>query len=256
MLFDLTGKVALITGSSKGIGKSIAEQMALFGAKVVVSSRKADICDMVAAEINNTVKDQPGEAVAIPCNISSKEQLQSLVDQTRQHYGQIDVLICNAAVNPYYGGSADIPDSAFEKILDCNIRSNHWLCQMVLPEMVDRKDGVVIVVSSVAGFRGSEFLGTYAISKAADLALVRNLAVEYGPYNIRTNAICPGLVRTNFARALWENEEMLKQRNDRVPLGRIGEPEEIAGAAVFLASDAGKYMIGQYMILDGGEMLV
>jgi len=256
MIFNLTGKVALITGSSKGIGKAIAEQMAEFGAKVVISSRKADICDTVAAEINEKMKDQPGEAVAIPCNISSKEQLQSLVDQTRERFGKIDVLICNAAVNPFYGSSADIPDSAFEKILDCNIKSNHWLCQMVLPEMVDRKDGVVIIVSSVAGFRGSPTLGTYAISKAADLAIVRNLAIEYGPHNIRTNAICPGLVRTNFARALWENEENLKKRNEGVPLRRIGEPEEIAGAAVFLASDAGKYMIGQYLILDGGEMLV
>ena len=256
MIFDLTGKVALITGSSKGIGKAIAEQMALFGARVVISSRKADICDTVAAEINEKTKNQVGEAVSIPCNISSKEQLQTLVDKTREHYDKIDVLICNAAVNPFFGSSADIPDSAFEKILDCNIKSNHWLCQMVMPEMVDRKDGVVIIVSSVGGFRGSSNLGTYAISKAADLAMVRNLAIEYGPYNIRTNAICPGLIRTNFARALWEDEETLKQRNERVPLGRIGEPEEVAGAAVFMASDAGKYMTGQYIILDGGEMLV
>lgn len=254
MIFDLSGRVALITGSSKGIGKAIAEQMAFFGSKVIISSRKGDACEAVAAKINETVKDGPGEAAAIACNISHKDQLQHLVDQTRKTFGRIDILVCNAAVNPFYGPSAKIPDSAFEKVLDCNIKSNHWMCQMVLPEMVERKNGVVIIISSVAGFQGSENLGTYAISKAADLALVRNLAVEYGPHNIRANAICPGVIRTDFSRALWENEEVLKAREQEVPLGRIGEPEDIAGAAVFLASDAGKFMTGQSMIIDGGVL--
>jgi NAD(P)-dependent dehydrogenase (short-subunit alcohol dehydrogenase family) len=252
-IFDLTGKVAIVTGSTKGIGKSIAEQMALQGAKVVVSSRKADVCESVAAEINELVKDGAGSAIAIPCHIGDKDQLQSLVDQTREQLGQIDILVCNAAVNPFYGSMADIPDAAFDKILASNVKSNHWICQMVLPEMVERKDGVIIVVSSVGGLHGSPVLGTYGISKAADMQLVRNIATEYGPHNIRANAIAPGLVRTDFARALWENPETLKSSTASASLRRIGEPEEIGGVAAFLASAAGSFTTGQTIVVDGGR---
>ena len=201
-LFDLTGKTALITGSSKGIGRAIAHEMARQGAQVVISSRKADICQAVADEINAELEKAAGGAVVIPANISHKEELERLVDETRSQLGRIDILVCNAAVNPYYGPMKDMPDSAFEKILGVNIQSNHWLAHMVLPEMVERRDGSIIIVSSVGGLRGSAVLGGYCISKAADLQLVRNLAVEYGPQNIRINAISPGLVRTEFARAL------------------------------------------------------
>lgn len=251
-LFDLTGRNALITGSSKGIGKAIATEMARRGAGVVISSRKGDVCDAVAAEIDAMVGDGPGRAVSIPANVSDKAQLQQLVDETRARLGAIDVLVCNAAVNPFYGPSAEIPDSAMEKILRVNILSNHWLCHMVLPEMVERKDGVIIIISSVGGLHGSSVLGGYAISKAADFQLARNLAVEYGPHNIRVNSIAPGLIRTDFARALWENPETYERTTANYPLRRIGEPEEIAGAAVFLASRAGAFVTGQNIVVDGG----
>jgi NAD(P)-dependent dehydrogenase (short-subunit alcohol dehydrogenase family) len=252
-LFDLTGKIAVITGSTKGIGKSIAEQMALHGARVVISSRKEDACKQVAADINEMVTDGEGEAISIPCHIGHKEQLQQLVDKTHERLGTIDILVCNAAVNPFYGSMLDIPDSAFEKILDSNIKSNHWLCQMVLPEMVERKDGVILIVSSVGGFHGSPVLGTYAISKAADMQMARNIATEYGQHNIRANAIAPGLIRTDFARALWEDPDTLKAATANASLQRIGEPEEIGGTAVFLASAAGSFITGQTISVDGGR---
>ena len=252
-LFDLTGKTALITGSSKGIGRAIAEEMANQGARVVISSRKLDVCEEVAATINAQTEGEPGGAVAIAANIGHKEQLEMLISSTREQLGKIDILVCNAAVNPYFGSMMDIPDSAFEKVLDVNIRSNHWLCQMVLPEMIERKDGVIMIVSSVGGLRGSTDLGTYAISKAADLQLVRNLAVEHGPSNVRVNAISPGLIRTDFARALWENPDILKRATAADPLRRIGEPDELAGIAVYLASRAGSFTTGQNFVVDGGS---
>lgn len=251
-LFDLTGKVAIITGSTKGIGKAIAEQMALHGAAVVVSSRKQDACEAVTAEINELVKDGVGSAISIPCNIGHKDQLQSLVDETRKQLGKIDILVCNAAVNPFFGSMADIPDSAFEKIMDSNIKSNHWLCQMVIPEMVERKDGSIIIVSSIGGLNGSPILGAYCISKAADMQLARNIAVEYGACNVRANTIAPGLIKTYFSRALWENPEILKEAVSDSALKRIGEPEEIGGVAVMLASKAGAFITGQTLIVDGG----
>ncbi len=252
-LFDLGGKVALITGSTKGIGKAIAQELARHGARVVISSRKADACDAVAGAINAELAGAP--AIAIPAHIGERAELERLVAETRRRIGPIDVLVCNAAVNPYFGPSKDIPDSAFDKIMSVNIRSNHWLAHLVLPEMVERKDGVIIIVSSVGGLRGSTDLGAYAISKAADLQLVRNLACEYGPHNIRVNAISPGLIRTDFARALWEDPANLARRTAHDPLRRIGEPEEIAGAAVFLASRAGAFTTGQNLVIDGGSTI-
>ena len=252
-LFDLTGKVALVTGSTKGIGEAIVHRLAEHGAKVVVSSRKADACERVAAEIN---KARGADVAApIPCNINYKEQLQQLVAATRRRFGKIDVLVCNAALNPYFGPQMEIPDEAFDKIMGANVRSNHWLCQLVLPEMVERKDGSVIIVSSIGGLRGSPVLGAYCISKAADFQLARNIAVEYGPHNIRANCIAPGLIKTDFARALWENPEILQRSTAGAPLRRIGEPDEIAGAAVFLASKAGAFMTGQAIVIDGGATI-
>ena len=255
-LFDLSNKVAVVTGSSKGIGRAIATALAEHGARVVISSRKPDPCAEVAAEINARCADHTGEAIALPANIGIKEELQALVDQTRAHWGQIDVLVCNAAVNPYYGPAMDIPDGAFDKIMSSNIKSNHWLCQMVVPEMIERKDGSIMIVSSVGGLKASTVIGAYNISKAADFALVRNLAAEYGPHNVRVNAIAPGLIRTDFARALWENPDILKAATSTTPLRRIGVPDELAGVAVYLASRAGSFATGQNFIVDGGQTIV
>jgi NAD(P)-dependent dehydrogenase (short-subunit alcohol dehydrogenase family) len=250
-LFDLGGKVALVTGSSRGIGRAIAERMAEHGAKVVVSSRKIDACQVVV----DAIREKRGEATAIPCNISSKDELEQLVLSSRQAYGGIDVLVCNAAVNPHYGASQEIPDSAFEKVMNSNIRSNHWLCQMVIPAMAARRDGTVIIVSSIGGLKGSGVLGAYAISKAADMQMARNLAVEWGPSNVRINTIAPGLVRTDFARALWENPAVYERAVGSYPLRRIGEPDEIAGAAVLLASRGGSFITGQTIVVDGGATI-
>jgi NAD(P)-dependent dehydrogenase (short-subunit alcohol dehydrogenase family) len=253
-LFDLTGKTAIITGSTKGIGKAIAHRLAEHGANVVVSSRKADVCDAVAAEINDQVGREA--AIAIPCNIAAKEALQNLVDETRRQLGQIDILCCNAASNPYFGPMGNMQDDQFNKILQNNIVSNHWLIQMVAPEMRARKDGSVIIISSIGGLRGTPVLGAYAISKAADMQLTRNLAAEFGPDNIRVNTIAPGLIQTDFARALWENPDILKIATERSPLKRIGQPDEIAGMAVFLASKAGAFTTGQTFVIDGGQTAV
>lgn len=248
--FDLTGHVAIITGSSRGIGKASAWELAEHGAKVVISSRKQDACDVVAAEING--KFGEGAAIAVAANISDKAGLQHLVDETRAAFGKVDILVCNAASNPYYGPQEGIADDQFRKILDNNIVSNHWLISMVAPEMRDRKAGSIIIISSIGGIRGTPIIGAYAISKAADMQLARNLAHEYGPFNVRVNCIAPGLIRTDFARALWENEAAVKARNATTPLRRIGEPEEIAGAVVFLASQASAFMTGQTIVIDGG----
>lgn len=251
-MFDLSGKTAIITGATRGIGRAVAEQMALLGAQVVVSSRKADACDAAASQINTLVKEGTGEAWPMACNIAHKDQLQALVDQTNAHFGKVDILVCNAASNVHHGPSATIGDEAFSKIIDTNLKSTHWLCHMVLPGMVERRDGAIVVISSIAGLRGSRELGTYGISKAGEIALVRNIAVEYGPYNIRANAIAPGLIKTDFAKALWENPDFLKARLESTPLRRIGEPIDIAGATVFLVSQAARFMTGQVLVLDGG----
>jgi NAD(P)-dependent dehydrogenase (short-subunit alcohol dehydrogenase family) len=249
-LFDLKGKSAIITGSSRGIGRAIAEAMADQGARVVISSRKPGPCQEVADGINK--KHGDGTAIAIPANISSKDDLQAMVDETNKSFGKIDIVVCNAASNPYYGPMAGITDDAFTKILQNNIISNHWLIQMCAPQMRERKDGAVIIVSSIGGLRASPVIGAYNISKAADFQLARNLAAEFGADNIRVNCIAPGLIKTDFAKALWDNPETLKRALTGTPLKRIGEPEEIAGAAVYLASKAGSYMTGQMLVVDGG----
>jgi len=252
-LFDMSGKVAVITGSTRGIGRAIAERMAEHGANVVVSSRKQEVCDQVAKEIND--KFGKGKAVAIAANISSREHLQNLVDQTNKTFGRIDVLVCNAASNPYYGPMAEISDEQFAKILNNNIVANNWLTSMVVPQMIARRDGSIIIVSSIGGLKGSTVIGAYCISKAADMQLARNLACEYGPHNIRVNCIAPGLIKTDFAKALWDDPATLKASTSRSPLQRIGIPDEIAGAAVFLGSAAGNFMTGQTIVIDGGATI-
>ena len=251
-LFDLTGKTAIVTGSSRGIGKAIAEALADQGANVVISSRNQDACDEVAAAINAA---HPGKAIAVAASISSKDALQALVDQTKAAFGQVDILVCNAASNPYYGPMAGISDDQFRKILDNNVIANHWLITMVAPDMLAREDGSIIIISSVGGLTGSATIGAYNISKAADFQLARNLAAEFGPKGVRINCIAPGLIRTDFAKALWENPDTLKAVTRHTPMRRIGEPHEIAGAAVFLASPASTFMTGQAIVVDGGSTI-
>ena len=249
-LFDLKDQVAIVTGSSRGIGRAIAQRLAEHGARVVISSRKLAPCQEVADAIN--ARHGATRAIAVAANISSKTELQHLVDATRAQWGRIDVLVCNAASNPYYGPMAGISDEQFRKILDNNIVSNHWLVGMVGPEMIARRSGSIIIVSSIGGLRGSPIIGAYCISKAADMQLARNLAVEFGPHQVRVNCIAPGLIKTDFARALWEDDTLLAERNATTPLRRIGEPDEIAGTAVFLASPASTFMTGQTLVIDGG----
>ena len=254
-MFDLTGKTAIITGSSKGIGRSIAFAMAEQGANVVVSSRKADACQVVADEINQKYEGKSGRAMVIPCNISDTTALQMLVDETRAKFDKIDILVCNAATNPYFGSIQNIPEKAIDKLMDNNIKSNILLCQMVIPEMVERKEGSIIMISSVGGLKASTVIGGYNVTKAADIMIVKNLAAEFGKHNVRTNAIAPGLFRTDFAKALWENPDILKASTAGCPMRRIGEPDEIGGAAVFLASKAGSFVNGHTLVVDGGVMV-
>ena len=253
ILFDLTGQVAVVTGSSRGIGRAIAERMAEHGAKVVVSSRKVDACQEVVDVINQ--RHGAGSAIAVAANISSKTDLQNLVLAAQKQFGKIDILVCNAASNPYYGPQAGISDDQFRKILDNNIVANHWLINMVAPEMMARRSGSITIVSSIGGLRGSSVIGAYCVSKAADMQLARNMAVEFGPHNVRVNCIAPGLIKTDFARALWEDEATLRHREETIPLRRIGEPDEIAGAAVFLASQAASFITGQSLVVDGGNTI-
>jgi NAD(P)-dependent dehydrogenase (short-subunit alcohol dehydrogenase family) len=249
-LFDVSGRVAVVTGSSRGIGRAIAERLAEHGAKVVISSRKPEACQAVADAINTT--HGPATALPIAANISSKEDLVNLVAKTRDSFGKIDILVCNAATNVHIGPMATIKDEQFRKILDNNILSNHWLIQLVAPELKARRQGAIVIVSSVGGLQGSALLGAYGLSKAADLQLARNLAVELGPHNIRVNCVAPGIIKTDFARALWQNPKIAKASEAATPLRRLGEPDDVAGAVVFLCSPAGGYVTGQYLVIDGG----
>ncbi|WP_432431410.1 SDR family NAD(P)-dependent oxidoreductase [Rhodomicrobium vannielii] len=246
--FRLDGKVAIITGSSRGIGRASAEAMARLGAKVVISSRKAEPCDEAAAAI----KTERGEAIAIPCNISRRDEVEALVAGTRAHWGRIDILVCNAAVNPAYGPTVDLTDEAFDKIMGSNVKSTLWLCNLVMPEMARQGGGTVVIVSSIAGLRASPMIGAYGISKAADFALCRNLAAEWGPHNVRINCLAPGLIKTDFAKALWEDEKTVARRNAATPLRRIGLPEEMGPVVAFLAGPGSSFITGQVIVADGG----
>ena len=250
-LFNLEDKVAIVTGASRGIGRSIAFQLARAGAKVVVSSRKLDACEVVVKEI----QAEGGTAMAISASIANKEQLQNLVQKTREVWGPIDILVCNAASNPYYGPTTGMSDEVFNKVMHNNVLSSTWLCSMVYPDMKAKKDGAIVLVSSVGGLHGSAVIGAYNISKAADMQLARNLAVEWGPDNIRVNCIAPGLIRTAFAKALTDDPVKAGMVENETPLRRIGEPDDIGGIAVLLASAAGKYITGQTIVADGGMMI-
>lgn len=250
-LFDLTGKVAVITGSSKGIGRAIAERMAEHGAKVVISSRKQDACDGVAAAI----RAAGGEALARACNITRREEVEALVAAVIAEWGQIDILVCNAAANPAYGPLAAIDDGAMDKIFAANVKSIVWFAGLVAPQMAARGEGAILIISSVGGFIGSDVMGFYNMSKAAEQSLARSLAIEWGRQGVRVNCIAPGLVRTDFARTLWENPANLARITSSSALGRIAEPDEIAGAAIYLASRAGSFVTGQTIVVDGGKLI-
>lgn len=248
-MFDLTGKVALVTGSTRGIGKAIAKGFAGAGAKVVVSSRKTEACALVAAEIGA----DGGEALPIPANVSDRGDLEQLVGATLEAWGHIDALVCNAAINPYFGPLAEIGDDAYDAIMETNVKNTLWLCNRVIKTMAGRGGGSVIVVSSIGAFKGTKNLGAYGMSKAANLQIVKSLAVEWGHSGIRINGIAPGLVKTDMARELWENPETYAKAVEAYPLGRLGEPEDMVGPALLLASDAGAFITGQTLIVDGGS---
>lgn len=250
-LFSLADKTAVITGSSRGIGRAIALAMAAAGARVVVSSRKKEACEEVAAEI----RAGGGEAAVVPANVSDRAQIQALVQESIEAFGSVDIIVANAAANPVYGPMQDLDEAAFDKILDTNLKSSLWLAQESFPHMAERGGGCMIVISSITGMMGSRQLGAYAISKAADFQLVRNLALEWGDRDVRVNCVAPGLVKTDFARALWEDPRARAYVEKMTPLGRIGEPEDIAGVAVFLASPAAAFITGQTIVADGGAVV-
>lgn len=247
-LFDMTGQTAVVTGSSRGIGLAIAHALADAGANVVVSSRKADACEAAVKEIT----EAGGKAIAVPANISRREDLENLIAETKKQFGPVNALICNAASNPYFGPSSGMSDEVFNKVMQNNVLSNHWLSQLVYPDMKAAGGGAIVIVSSIGGLKGSSEIGLYCISKAADMQLARNLAVEWGPDNIRVNCIAPGLIKTDFARALYEDPKRKAAAEARYPLRRLGEPDDIAGAAVMLASRAGSFLTGQTLVIDGG----
>jgi len=252
-MFDISSQVAVITGSSRGIGRAVAERLAECGAKVVISSRKLEACQLVADGIN--ASRGPGTALAVAANISSKEDLANLVAKTRAAFGRIDILVCNAATNAHMGPMATLKDEQFHKMLDTNILANHWLIQLVAPEMAGRRAGAIVIVSSVGGLQGSAILGAYSLTKAADLQLARNLAVELGPHNVRVNCVAPGIIKTDFARALWQNPKIAAATEATTPLRRLGEPDDVAGAIVFLCSPASRYITGQNLVIDGGATI-
>ena len=251
-LFDLSGKVALVTGSTRGIGKSMAEELARAGCKVAVSSRKAESCEAVRAEF----AQQGFDVLALPCNVSRKEELKALVDATVAKWGRVDIAIANAAANPYYGPLTEIPDDAFDKGFLNNVKSVLWLAALTLPGMAERGGGSFITVGSIGGIIANTVIGAYGTFKAADHHLVRNLAAEWGPKNVRVNAIAPGLIKTDFARALWEDEQRSRARIAVRPLRRLGVPVDIGGIAVFLASDAAAFITGQVIVADGGGTIL
>ncbi len=249
--FRLDGKVALVTGSSRGIGRAIAEQMARAGAKVVISSRKPDACE----EVRASLAAQGHEAIAIACNVSRRAELDNLVTRTLEAWGRIDVLVANAATNPHYGPLSSVSEDAWNKILTTNLTASLWLANLVLPGMAERGDGALILLSSASALVGTTVIGAYAVSKAAEMQLARNLAMEWGRKGIRVNAIAPGVIQTEFARALWENPQARKRIEALNCVGRLGLPQDVAGAALFLASDASRFITGQTLVIDGGACI-
>ena len=250
-MFDMKDKVVIITGSSRGIGQASAEQLARAGAKVVVSSRKAEPCEAVAAGI----RAAGGQALVVPCHVGEKAQVEALVEATLATWGRVDGLVCNAATNPVMGPLSTLSDDVFAKIMQVNVQSTLWLSNLCAPIMARQGGGSLVLLSSITALLGNAFIGAYGMSKAAEGQLARNLAVELGPQNIRVNSIAPGLVKTDFAKAIWDNPDLMEKQLGNTPLGRIGAPEDIAGVVHFLLSDAANYITGQMIVADGGETI-
>ena len=201
------------------------------------------------------IRAKGGEAIAVTARISDKAQLENLVAKTREHWGHIDILVCNAAINPHYGKLEDLTDQVFERMMTNNVLSNLWLSKLVVPDMKAKREGSIIFISSIGGLKSSTVIAMYGVTKAADIALCRSLAAEWGPEGVRVNCIAPGLVETAFARALYEDPERRAKREAETPLRRLGQPEDIAGAALLLASKAGAFITGQTIVVDGGVMI-
>ena len=252
-LFDLQNKNVLLTGASKGMGLAMAQGLVNHGANVIISSRKLDQCQKAVDTVNESVQQE--KAFAFSCNASSKDELSALVDFSMSKLGSISTLVCNAGVNSFFGSMSEIDDESYDKTMNTNVKSNHWLINMVSPFMKDSGGGSIMITSSIAAFDASETLGTYSISKLAVLGLVRNYASELGPSNIRVNAICPGLVKTDFSKLLWENPDAEKATSQRMPLRRLGEADDFKGVAVFLASDESSFMTGQALTICGGASM-
>ncbi len=250
-LFDLTGKVAVITGASKGIGEDMARTFARFGARVVVSSRKQDACDALAADI----VDGGGEATGIAAHVGDMDQLKALVDKTVAVYGGINILVNNAASNPVFGPSLDCDGAAFDKIMQANVKAPFELSKLVHPIMKQRGGGSIIMMSSIAGHTPDPGLGMYSVSKASLNMLTKVLAKEWGPDGIRVNAICPGLIKTKFSQALWQDDKILNHFTKRLPIARMGTTDEISPLALFLASEASSYCTGSLFYVDGGTVI-
>lgn len=249
--FDLAGKVIIVTGSSRGIGLATVQLLARMKCRVVVSSRNQDTCDAVVAEITGA----GGDAMAQACHIGKSSQLEDLVATTLQHFGCLDGLVCNAASNPCYGSSGSVDRDAFDLIMRNNVFSAQRLGAIAAPHMSAQGGGSIVLVSSIAGMAGSRYIGTYAISKAAEIQLARNLALEFGAEGIRVNTVAPGLIETDFSRVLMRNESMLSRINNESALGRTGQPDDIAGVIAFLLSDASRYISGQTLVADGGTLI-
>ncbi len=247
-LFRLDGKVALITGASKGIGAAMAGGLAAWGASVVVSSRNQEAVDRVAGGL----KDDGYEAAAQAANTGSIEDLERLAEFTLERYGGVDILVNNAAANPVYGPLQDSDNRAFDKIVDVNLRGPFELSKLVRPSMVARGGGSILHISSIGGLRPETGIGLYSVSKAALINLTRAMAQDWGAEGIRCNAICPGLIRTRFSEALWGDDETRSRFERKIPLGRLGEPDDLVGLAVYLASDASAYCSGGVYMVDGG----
>jgi len=250
-VFDLKGKVAIITGSTKGIGKAIAIQLCRAGAKVVISSRKHEECLKFSKELI----EKGFSAFSIPCHVGKKNEIKNLVQETIKKFNSIDILVSNAATNPAFGPLSNLQDPAFDKIIDVNLKSSIWLINEASPYLKKNKTSSVIIMSSISAFIGTKDIGAYGISKAAEVSLVKHLAVELGSYGIRVNAIAPGLIKTDFSKAIWNNKKTLTKQIETTPLKRIGYPEDISGIVHFLASNASLFITGQLIVADGGETI-
>ena len=249
--FSLEGKVAIITGSSKGIGEAIARIFAEKGATVVISSRKQEACNKVA----DALKADGLKAVAIACHVGSADDRKALIDKTVSELGGVDILVNNAGTNPVFGPVEEASEAIFDQIMNVNVKAPWDLANKCLQSMKERGGGSIINISSVEGELPEEGLGIYSTSKAAVSMLTKSQAKEWGKHGIRVNAISPGLIKTKFSAALWTNKEIMEEIKNTSPLGRMGEPEEIAGIALLLASDAGSFITGSLLTVDGGFLL-